>query len=861
MRRTIVVLFGLSLLSSYPALGEIRFKFDFENGLPSELRIAGAGLTDASDLVLNGRYSLLCDARHGRGDWNEFLHTKRRSIPFEKGHLYRVRFDYRVLVPRDEITRTPGYYYLARSASHPSGGIFDQMYWLADDATGAGTEVREFPMVAADDYYLIIGIQNQGAMVIDDLVIEDLGLMATQKVRPIKTRFPCPYRDLVEWLDRYDAQHGVRRRMHDMVFPVGFSGKREIDELIDRYVGELDFDYVDWTFIPSLAARYGIRGGKQGMEYDGYCKEEGPQYWENRLEYFKDRGFIEDLEGNTYSSDYWCTGGYWTCHIGDRWHQAQLDSMLKFLEQYHDICQDNLTWANFYRRGCYCDSCLEGFRNHLRERYLADELAGWGIENGETFDMREYLKAKPRFGFGLLEDPIVREWIKFQNIWHYLRWAQKVVALKKRGLEMGRSVCVYGNQTALEMLPTAACITQFNDVVQLEGSETELYYLMGRGSGNGTRVVWTRGEWGIPFARRHVLDWPKLTICNLKRRMGLALAFGGFKRYYLWWNLDNCRQEEPDAYCPDASPQYEFTQRYARYMNEHRALYGPREMVTQVGIVYSYPSHMWRSFSALGIDAKAWVAEFHDWCEWMLDNHIQFDVVYFGHPEMWDHSETLAQLNRYMVLVIPSADCLTEAQADTLRNCADSGTRIYVTGSLGTRDEDYNNLERPRSDGISTREAHRSGDMLKNLKAVSPIDVDAGEDVRVTVWRGTEGNWWTVHLFTHQYDRQRDRAIPHGPIQVTLKVPKEMRIDSVLALSFEHDAYDLEYTRQGEGLTFALPQFGQYTMVAVGERAEWENGQKQVEAQRTADKELVKREAKLREEWVRMNAANESPSP
>jgi hypothetical protein len=831
------------LLSCTPAFAGEIYRFDFEEGtLPADLNIADARITDASDLVLTGGFSLICDARKGRGTWNEFIHTDATSIPFEKGHLYRLAFDYRVLVPREDIRRTPGYYYLARSASHEAGGIFDQMYWLPDDAS-TGHEEREFPMVAADDYFLILGVQDRGAIVIDDLTIEDLGSMATREVRSIQTGFPCPYADLVEWLDDYDATYHVRRRMHDMVFPVGFGGKRGIDELIDRYVRELDFDYVDWTFIPSLAAKYGIRGGKQGMEYDAYCKEEGPQYWDDRFEYFRDRGFLEDLAGDIHSSEFWCTGGYWTCHVGDRWHRAQLDSMLDYLDQYHDICQDNLTWANFYRRGCYCDSCLQRFREHLAERYSAEELTAWGIHNLPAFDMRDYLKAKPSFGFGLLEDPIVREWIKFQNLWHYFRWAEKVVALKKKGLDMGRSVCVYGNQTAMEILPTAACITQFDDVVQLEGSETELYYLMGRGSGNSTRAVWTRGEWGIPFAGRHVLDWPQLTVDNVSRRMGLALAFGGFKRYYLWWDQSHCSGDSPDAYCPDESPVYEFTRRYAQYMNEHRALYGPRRMATEVGIVYSYPSHMWRSFSSLGIDAKAWVAEFHDWCNWMLDNHIQFDVVYFGHPEMWDDTEVLAELTRYKVLILPSTDCLTEHQAEALRRCADSGSHIYVTGSLGTRDEDYNNIDPPRSQGIATRPARRSPDMLSDLRQSSPVSVHADRYIRVAVWRSTEGNWWTVHFFTRQSYRTREEGI-----DVTLTVPPDMTIDSVLAVSFEHDAFPLEFDRDDDTLTFTLPQLYHYTMVVIGEKAEWEKAQEEAELRREADREMVKQEAELREE-------------
>jgi hypothetical protein len=262
------------------------------------------------------------------------------------------------------------------------------------------------------------------------------------------------------------------------------------------------------------------------------------------------------------------------------------------------------------------------------------------------------------------------------------------------------------------------------------------------------------------------------------------------------------------------------------------------------------------------MDAKAWVAEFHDWCEWMLDRHIQFDVVYFGHPEMWDDQQVLGDLSQYRGLILPSVDCLTDAQASALRDAALSGTEIYTTGSLGTRDEDYNNLSTPRSDGIPLRQARQvATDFAKTLEALGPVQTDAGNDVRITMWKSTEGKWRTVHFFTHQYDKQRDRPIPHGPIEVKLTIPKSMKIDTILATSFDHDEYTLDFDRDNDSLSFTLPRLLQYTMVVLGEKAEWEQAQKEAEARKAADREMVKREALRRDEWVRTQQSEASPSP
>jgi hypothetical protein len=80
---------------------------------------------------------------------------------------------------------------------------------------------------------------------------------------------------------------------------------------------------------------------------------------------------------------------------------------------------------------------------------------------------------------------------------------------------------------------------------------------------------------------------------------------------------------------------------------------------------------------------------------------VPYDVVVFGAPSYWSDDDLTDTLGRYKVLMLPNVACLTEKQADALRQFAHHGGQVIVSGDLAVRDEHYRRRVQPLlSDGL-----------------------------------------------------------------------------------------------------------------------------------------------------------------
>jgi len=814
--------------------------FDFESdAVPEALTIEHASITRDEALVISGAGSLVCDTTAGGGaatGWNEFLRTDHACLPLSDGHRYRISFDWRVSEPGER----ERYYYLLRSyAQRESGGLADQFFSLDPRGESLGRFVGEFVPLGSSDFFFIVGLRGQSRMVVDGFTVEDLGPLGTSfPVPPIKTGGPCPYAAELSWLADFDRRHGVARRMQDAL--VVLHDERMRDEpTVHKMITDFGADYVDWAAFPfSLAQGFGVRTGRQGMETDGYYRREGPQYWANRQRYFFQRGFLIDLSGVTPQNDFWGEGGYSTCLNGERWRAAWLASMLDRLADWADISADNLTWAPFYRSGCFCNACNRLFLSYLRSRYAEAELAEWGV--GEAFHILRYASESPARGYDMLADPVLREYHRFQNLSHFANLTGCIVACKKRGLDMGRAIAFSGNQTGMDYVPTALGLPNICDHVQVECTENEHNYLVGRGAACDAKAVWTRGTIGA-WDPRHS-QWGDLPPGWFANHFALGMTFGGLRDIPTWW-----QPGEPEA---DAS--YAFIKQYCAFLRGHRALLGPRRMYTRVGVVISFPSWMWRTSPVFDLYGWEQRGAIFTVCDWLLDSDVPYDVVVLGHPAMWDDSVQLARLSRYGALVFPNADCLSDVQMSAIEGVAAAGCELFYTGELGTRDEEFNNrqgdLDFVRKVGATY--LARDADTAERLRGFTPLRLAHQGGLRVTPWLSTEGDWITVHCYNKNYDWRSDVVTPTEPVSFSLVLPEGGEYPDVWSVSFEYEPRDLGAKVGEDGvLEVRLPPLEHWTMVVVGDAAEVTAAQAAAEARREADRELVRREAALREAW------------
>lgn len=155
----------------------LRADFEKENArqIVAPEKADSAVLTTEPNEVVAGKRSLKGDARTSNAEWNEFFHL--RQGVFGPRQAYRVTFDYKVLA------RSPKaqFYALFRRAGKADSSE-SWRDWKGEAGTTGHIEMTVTTRAAAD-YYLIIGIQNQGALAIDNLVI---------RTDPISVPFDAP---------------------------------------------------------------------------------------------------------------------------------------------------------------------------------------------------------------------------------------------------------------------------------------------------------------------------------------------------------------------------------------------------------------------------------------------------------------------------------------------------------------------------------------------------------------------------------------------------------------------------------------------------------------------------------------------
>jgi hypothetical protein len=159
--------------------------------------LAGVTLTTEPNEEIGGKRSLKGDSCSSTMEWNEFFHLRQGILKTKEA--YKVTFDYRVLAKAENAK----FYALFRR----EGGS-DTVAWT-DLTAGVGVTGHAEMAIStrgAGNYTLIIGIQNHGAMAINNLIIQ-----TTPEQRPVEVPLPNPQRIWKSPGDReyyLDSLHG-----------------------------------------------------------------------------------------------------------------------------------------------------------------------------------------------------------------------------------------------------------------------------------------------------------------------------------------------------------------------------------------------------------------------------------------------------------------------------------------------------------------------------------------------------------------------------------------------------------------------------------------------------------------------------
>ncbi len=513
----------------------------------------------------------------------------------------------------------------------------------------------------------------------------------------------------------------------------------------------------------------------------------------------KDNG-LAVKENGTYANGGW-DGTYLLCRNAPKWMELSKQSSGRQAVYgdsiFHDKFGTTLSWLD---QG-YCRWCNKKFKEYMLSRFTHKQLWDMGF-NKDTFDLSKYVAAKRKIMTAeeLLEEPVIHEYIRFQYL-SQLRYSVEIIDNYHKSAEKaGRPIpAFYGN---IELLsgarPYPIAVAAHVDIVWSEQSVcyqrpldpsiqafSTLLWKMGRAVSNYEKAVWAvQYQAGSPDERPFGFGADKKypTVLALAE----ATANGGVM-CQTWtataYNVQNVSETLLDGH-----------RHHSNFVSQNRGLFVDRTSVADCALVYSVPSMFWRYCYKLKLPDYPHVNHFAAAGRLLEDKQIPYNVVLFGHKDVYDDAEDLASLANYKTIIIPSADCISDAQAAAISDWTRSGGKLVLWGyeNVGTRDEElamrssrvFNGLiANPGAGTVETLGtvdaesfiASGSASMAfisKIADPVSPvIQSNLPQTVWLNVWRHGAGPMTTVQMFNNALNVEDDSYTPVQNITIRLREP------------------------------------------------------------------------------------------
>jgi hypothetical protein len=429
--------------------------------------------------------------------------------------------------------------------------------------------------------------------------------------------------------------------------------------------------------------------------------------------------------------------------------------------------------------GCFCPTCMTGFRDFLRALPAGDlptELAG---EDLSTFHYGEWLLAR---GYDFVDSrattPLFPEYIRFQqaNIAQYFEELAAYTREYARG--KGREVLISGNFFNLfeHYYPMAPHV----DVITTEMRNTlwrqPEWYRYAAGFGRGTSVVVVENPYGgvVPEMVRMLERGRGYDRFRQSLYEAAALGVNMSAPYGSWMGS----VVEDAFYAP-----HDLVVEIQSFLAQHEDAYGSDPTAAEVAVVYGVGSNMIaRSAVELPSDnrvnalTEGDVLAFDQVSRVLCEAIQPYDVLLFPEGELRRDELEPPELARYRTIVVPAVGTLTPRQAELLESYADDGGRLVVLGELG-----MNLGERTASllgrDGVTRGEPF--GFSIDLLPLGPQLRVVEGRTDAALALHDL-GDRIAVHVIRYDYDADADRVPPLERLVLELRLPRTLA--SVAAL-------------------------------------------------------------------------------
>ena len=420
--------------------------------------------------------------------------------------------------------------------------------------------------------------------------------------------------------------------------------------------------------------------------------------------------------------------------------------------------------------GCFCATCVRGFREYLRE--MPQPPAELDGEDLAGFHYGEWLL---RRGFDFkgnwASTPLFYDYTAFQqrNIRRYFE--ELATYAREYARSVGREVRISGN--FFNLFEHYYALEPFVDVIVTEMRNTlwrqPEWYRYAAGFGRGKPIVVVENPYGGVVTELVAALKAGRMYDRFRQSLYEAAAMGANMSvpYGAWMGS----VVEDAFYAP-----HDLAREIQTFLAEHERLFGADPSFAEVGVVFGIASNARaRSVAELPADnrlnvmAEGDVLAFDQVGRVLAAAAQPYDVLFFPDGELRRDELEVDDLTRYRTLVVAGCDELTERQVELLEGFLDGGGRLIVVGELGTNlgGRVGGVLDDPR-----TVRADAFGFALEHLADRPQVRVVEGRtDVAVNLQRVDGG--CALHLIRYDYDEIGDRVPPLDRLVVDLRLPFE----------------------------------------------------------------------------------------
>ncbi|MEM3944274.1 MAG: hypothetical protein QXJ59_09330 [Thermofilaceae archaeon] len=314
------------------------------------------------------------------------------------------------------------------------------------------------------------------------------------------------------------------------------------------------------------------------------------------------------------------------------------------------------------------------------------------------------LKVVPLRGISFPDDPILREYVKFQHS-ELIRFIKRVSeSVKEYGrTNYGKDVPVFGNQWLgvpidgnflKDVALDSILLSPYVDLIQIETTPAlppenrlGLLYRIGHAMAQNQKAVWALGAFCSNYSRPLNHDKVNLTVLVIAE----AYAHGAIKEL----DLSGSPEFTPIAGTvvhPVTLSVPRRIQALVDFIWSYRDLLTGFKPYAKIAVVYSVPTFLWATFPAFNLYPEEQRGELIGIADMLQKLHLPYEVLIFGHPDLFNDSYYLGKLEQYDLVILPHVTHISEDQLNAIENFLKAGGKIVFTGGLPTRDHEHNPL-------------------------------------------------------------------------------------------------------------------------------------------------------------------------